>query len=114
MLENGQGKSRANREGDARSVKRFRNLVLSSGEKSLSEVMASVGQMAMAGQEVRIIEIAADAGCGFGALENIHGAKTSQEFAEHLKKAVTENYGHAGRAFVEILANPELQPRLIE
>jgi putative DNA primase/helicase len=113
MIGNGQGKSRANREGDARSVKRFRTLLLSSGEKSLSDVMASVGQMAMAGQEVRIIEIAADADCGYGAFENIHGSKTSQEFAERLKRAVSENYGHAGRAFVEYLANPDLQPKLV-
>lgn len=114
MLGNGQGKSRATREGDARSAKRFRNLVLSSGEKSLSDLMAQSGQTVMAGQEVRMIEIAADAGCGYGAFENIHGARTSQEFAEQLKRATLENHGHAGRSFVQALTDPELQPRLID
>jgi uncharacterized protein (DUF927 family) len=114
MHGNGKGKSRANRDGDPRAVRQFRNLMLSSGEKSLSDVMASAGQSAMAGQEVRMIEIAADAGCGYGAFENIHGARTSQEFAERFKRAISENHGHAGRAFVEYLSNPELQPELIE
>lgn len=114
MLGNGQGKSRADKNGDARAAKRFRNLVLSSGEKSLSDVMAQVGQSSMAGQDVRMVEIAADAGAGYGVFENIHGAKTSQIFAEALKHAVTQHHGHAGRAFVNLLADPKLQPKLIE
>jgi uncharacterized protein (DUF927 family) len=114
MLGNGQGKGRANREGDARAVKRFRNLVLSSGEKSLADLMMQAGQSVMAGQEVRMVEISADAGCGYGVFENIHGARTSQAFAESLKQALTQHHGHAGRAFVTALADPALQPRLIE
>lgn len=114
MLGNGQGKSRADRNGDARGTKKFRNLVLSSGEKSLADVMVQSGQTAMAGQEIRMVEIAADAGCGFGIFENIHGAKSSQAFAEALKQAVTQHHGHAGRAFVRLLADADLQPRLVE
>ncbi|WP_305825830.1 DUF927 domain-containing protein, partial [Massilia brevitalea] len=114
MLGNGQGKSRADRNGDARTAKRFRNLVLSSGEKSLADMMQQTGHTTMAGQEIRMVEISADAGCGFGIFENIHGAERSQVFAEGLRAAVTEHHGTAGRAFVEILANAELQPRLVE
>jgi uncharacterized protein (DUF927 family) len=113
MIGNGQGKSRAGKDGDARAVKTFRTLLLSSGERSLSDVMASAGQTALAGQEVRMIEIAADVGSGWGAFEDIHGARTSQEFAEQLKKAMNENNGHAGRAFVSFLADTELQPKLV-
>jgi uncharacterized protein (DUF927 family) len=113
MIGNGQGKSRAGRDGDARAVKTFRTLLLSSGEKSLSDVMAAAGLAVMAGQAIRLIDIPADAGRNYGAFEDIHGAKTSQEFAVRLSKAVTENHGHAGRAFVGFLANPELQPRLV-
>lgn len=114
MLGNGQGKGRATKDGDARTAKRWRNIVLSSGEKSISDLMAEDGQMAMAGQEVRMVEIAADAGCNYGVFEDIHDAKSSQVFAEQLKHAVAEHHGYAGRAFVELLANPELQPKLIE
>jgi uncharacterized protein (DUF927 family) len=114
MLGNGQGKSRAGRDGDARAVKRFRNLVLSSGEKSMGDLMAQTGQAVMAGQEVRMVEIAADAGSGYGVFEDIHGARSAQVFAETLKQAVTQHHGHAGRAFVELLANPELRPKLID
>ncbi|MES2025268.1 MAG: DUF927 domain-containing protein [Pseudomonadota bacterium] len=97
MLGNGQGKGRANKDGDARTVKRWRNLVLSSGEKSMADLMAASGQLVMAGQEVRMIEIPADAGKGLGVFENIHGARSSQIFAESLKQAIDENHGHAGR-----------------
>lgn len=114
MLGNGQGKSRANREGDARGAKRFRNIFLSSGEKSMADLMAANGQTVMAGQEVRMVEIAADAGRDYGVFEDIHGAKSSQAFAEALKQAITQHHGYAGRAFVEILANADLQPKLIE
>ena len=114
MLGNGLGKARADKNGGARAVKRFRNLVLSSGEKSLSDMMEQSGQMAMAGQEIRMVEIAADAGCGYGIFEDIHGAKNSQVFAEALKNAVTQHHGHAGRAFVQVLTDTELQARLVE
>jgi uncharacterized protein (DUF927 family) len=114
MLGNGQGKSRANRDGEAKPAKRFRSLVLSSGEKSLSDMMAEAGKASMAGQEVRMVEIAADASRGYGIFENIHGERNSQAFAEKLKRATVENHGYAGRAFVEVLANPELQPTLVE
>lgn len=114
MLGNGQGKGRANKDGDSRTAKRWRNLVLSSGERSMADLMAAAGQLVMAGQEVRMIEIPADAGKGFGVFENIHGARSSQIFAESLKHAIAENHGHAGRTLVQYLANPDLQPRLIE
>lgn len=114
LLGNGQGKSRADKSGEGRAVKRFRNLVLSSGEKSMADMMTQAGQSAMAGQEVRMVDISADAGAGYGVFENIHGARSSQLFAEGLKRAVAEHHGHAGRAFVEVLANAELQPKLVE
>lgn len=114
MLGNGQGKSRATKDGDARGVKRWRNIVLSSGEKSMATMMAQAGHAIMAGQDVRMPEIPADAGCGYGIFENIHGAVSSQLFADQLKKAATEHHGHAGRAFVAQLADPEQQARLVE
>lgn len=114
MLGNGQGKSRATKDGDARSIKRWRNIVLSSGEKSMATMMAQAGHIVMAGQEVRMVEIPADAGCSYGIFESIHAAASSQIFADQLKRAVSEHHGHAGPAFVAQLADPELRPRLIE
>lgn len=114
MLGNGQGKSRATKDGDARGVKRWRNIVLSSGEKSMAMMMAQAGHIVMAGQEVRMVEIPADAGCGYGIFESIHAAASSQIFADQLKSAVSEHHGHAGRAFVTQLADPDLRPRFIE
>lgn len=114
MFGNGQGKGRANKEGNARAAKRFRTLVLSSGERSLADLMTQAGLPVMAGQEVRMVEISADAGRGYGIFENIHGAQTSQVFAESMKHAIAQHHGHAGRAFVNVLAAPALQPKLVE
>lgn len=113
MLGNGQGKTRATRDGESKAPKRFRNIVLSSGEKSISDLMTSIGSSAMAGHEVRMVEIPADAGCNFGVFEDIHDARSSQEFAEALKHNVTQHHGFAGRAFLEALTDVELQPKLV-
>lgn len=61
-----------------------------------------------------MVDISADAGSDFGVFENIHGAKTSQIFAETLRHAIKEHHGHAGRAFVTLLADSSLRPKLIE
>lgn len=114
MLGNGQGKSRAGRDGGGKVAKRFRNLLLSSGEKSISDLMTEAGKHTMAGQEVRLVEIPADAEVGYGVFENLHGRTTSRDFAETLKRSATEHHGHAGRAFVTLLADPDLQPKLVE
>ncbi len=103
MLANGAGKARAVRTGDARKVKRWRLLVLSSGEISLSEHMAAAGKKARAGQEVRMAEIPADAGGGYGAFEELHGYPDGGAFARALSDSAAEHYGTAFPAFVEAL-----------
>jgi putative DNA primase/helicase len=57
-----------------------------------------------AGQEVRLIDLPADAGGAHGLFEDLHGCADGQQFADLLKRQVRETYGHAGRAFVTRLA----------
>ena len=76
MLANGQGKARAGRTGAARSAKAWRVLFLSTGEIGLADKIGEdprSRKRLMAGQEVRVIDLPADAGAGLGLFEELHG-----------------------------------------
>lgn len=105
MLGNGVGKQRANRSGDPRPPKRFRCCFISSGEMSIAEKMRedSRTRHSTGGQEVRVVDIPADAGQGHGLFENIPDGLSAEGLARQLKVACAEDYGHAGVAFLERL-----------
>ncbi len=72
MLANGRGKGRANQDGSGRPAAEWRLLCLSSGEVGLTEALQSAKNGAgivRAGQEVRIVDIPAQAG-PLGLFEN--------------------------------------------
>ena len=100
MLANGQGKSRASRTGTARPAAKWRLLVLSSGEESLTAMMAKDGRKANAGQEIRLADIDVDAGKGFGAFEELHELGTSAALAQAIKEASGSHYGAVGMAWL--------------
>ena len=100
LLANGQGKARAARTGAARPAARWRTAILSSGEISLADKMAEAGQRARAGQEVRLLDMQADAQT-FGAFDDLHGQAEPAAFAEHVGRMAASAYGTAGPAFVE-------------
>lgn len=110
MLSNGTGKARATKEGGARSRQTWRLVFLSNGELDLSSHMASVGQQAKAGQEVRMVSIPADAGKGLGIFECLHGEPDAKAMADRVKKATTANYGSANIPFIQHIAE---QPETI-
>jgi uncharacterized protein (DUF927 family) len=103
MLANGCGKGRARRDGAPRRPAQWRVLFLSSGEISLGDKIAEIGKRSRAGQEIRLVEIPADAGAGFGAFENLHGATSPGVFAEELRSATERYYGAPIRGFLERL-----------
>ena len=105
MIANGTGKTRAGRSGEARKAMRWRTIFLSTGEVGLADKIAEDGRgrRAAAGQEVRIIDIPAEAGAGMGIFGNLHGFASADAFARHLKTASARNYGNACRAFLEYL-----------
>lgn len=107
MLGNGKGKNRADKSGTAKAVSSWRTLFLSTGEKSLSEHMESGNRQALAGQEIRLINLSADAGAGMGLFENIHSVETPQDFASLIKKNTLISYGQAGPAFVDAIVDCE-------
>jgi putative DNA primase/helicase len=103
MLANGQGKGRATRTGAAKQAQSWRLVFLSSGEESLAALMAQAGKQVKAGQEIRLVEIEADAGAGMGMFEAIHHWPSPAAFAQALKNAAVEHHGAAGVAWVRHL-----------
>src|SRR5829696_726691 len=101
MLANGSGKSRSARDGSARKPARWRVLFLSSGEISLADKVAEGGARRLAaGQQVRILDLPADAGAGLGVFEELHEFPSAEPFARHLKAASLSCYGAAAREFL--------------
>ena len=61
----------------------------------------------MAGQELRLLDLPADAGAGFGAWEALHNIASPAAFSDTIKSACGVHYGHAGPAFVRgLVADP--------
>jgi uncharacterized protein (DUF927 family) len=96
MLANGQGKGRATKTGAARQAQSWRLVFLSSGEESLAAVMAKSGQQVKAGQEIRLVEIDADANAGMGMFEQLNGVASPALLAQGLKHACAQWHGSAG------------------
>lgn len=104
MLANGQGKSRAASSGEAKENATWNLFFLSSGEISLADKIAEDGKdkHAMAGQEIRLIDIPAAPANGFGVFEELHSFGTGAELSLHLcAKARQEQYGTLVRAWLE-------------
>lgn len=99
MLGNGVGKGRMASNGKSQAKLSWKVSILSSGEISLEEHLASGNRKIHAGQDVRLIDLAADART-YGAFDRIHGESDGQAFSDRLQKASRNCYGVAGPAFV--------------
>jgi putative DNA primase/helicase len=116
MLANGCGKSRAAQNGDARAAKRWQTFFLSSGEVSLADHARSDGRGRRnpAGQEVRILDIEADAGAGLGLFNTLHDAASGDSLSRAIKHGAGLHHGHAGPAFVRsLLGQQEAVAKLV-
>jgi putative DNA primase/helicase len=103
MIANGEGKTRATVTGEARRTKRWRTILLSSGEITLADKMNEAGEKRRGGQETRLVDIPADAGAGMGCFEDIHGAIDSRAFADQLRHASKEVSGTTFLKYLEEL-----------
>ena len=94
----------ANIYGLARKVNKWRLITLSSGEVGLRELALENKVKVYAGQEIRLIDIPADAGHKLGVNESLpDGIETIQDYAKQIKQACSENYGTAFHAWIEYL-----------
>lgn len=100
MLGQGAAKARSKTDGTLRRRVEWRTLFLSSAEVSLAAHMGEVGRRPRAGQEMRILDVPADAGAERGVFEQLHDHANSGELSDALDHAVHQHYGHAARAFL--------------
>lgn len=100
LLSNGQGKHRAHRTGGGRAVLTWRLLFLSAGETSLADHMQQAGKRVHVGQETRLADIPADAGCGRGVFEELRGFKDGGALSRSLADSVRLYHGTAAPAFI--------------
>ncbi len=103
MLANGSGKARAGRTGAIRDTASWRLLFISSGEAGLAEHMALANQKPKAGQEIRLLDIPAEAGAGHGVFDTLHDYSNGAVFSKALVEATAKHYGQAALAFIEAL-----------
>lgn len=104
MLANGQGKARLTKQITAKPSYTWKVIFLSTGEKSLKEIMLENGQKTKLGQEIRLIDIDISKS-EYGLFDQIDfaedGAKQSRLLVEHSN----ECYGLAGMAWLKYLTN---------
>jgi putative DNA primase/helicase len=102
-LTSGTGKGRSRRDGSLRQSLTWRTMVLSTGEVRLTDKLVEGRQQARAGQQVRLVDIPADAGKGFGAFDSGGAAGDPKLLADKIKAAAQTSYGTAGPEFVRRL-----------
>ena len=111
VLAGGVGRGRADQYGNARDRRLWRILFLTTGETDLSTMTASTGKRSFTGQELRLVDIEADAGQGMGIFEQIHGMSGPAALADHLRNTAGRVHGAPLRAYLERLVkgmnNPE-------
>jgi putative DNA primase/helicase len=100
FLGNGQGKQRSTKTGGARTINSFRVLLLSTGERSIGEVIESAGTIARGGHTVRLAEVPADAGRSLGIFDTLHEYPGGAELSAAIAAGAKSFYGTPIRAFL--------------
>lgn len=108
MLANGKGKARLTKQITAKPSYAWKVIFLSTGEKSLKEIMQENGQKTKLGQEIRLIDIDIDQS-EYGLFDQIDfaedGAKQSRLLVEHSN----QSYGVAGMEWLKYLTHDKDQ-----
>jgi putative DNA primase/helicase len=99
-LANGGGKQRAARDGSAREPKSWRVTFISSGENPFEAKLTEGRGKARAGQLLRLLDIPADRGRGFGVFDSGGSEGDAGALARAIKSAASKAYGTAGPEFV--------------
>jgi putative DNA primase/helicase len=109
MLAGGVGKIRMNRDATLKDIRSWRAFILSSGEMTVETKMTQIrGAKAYTGATLRLLNVAADRGLGFGAFDNAGSTGEVRELVSAFAEAAAECHGVAGPEFVkQILARGE-------
>lgn len=104
MLANGLGKGRMTRQITAKPMHQWKVIFLSSGEKSMKEIMLEQGQKAKLGQEIRLADIDIDQS-EYGIFDCIDFAEDGAKQAIELNHRMNDCFGVAGIAWLEYLTS---------
>ena len=104
MLANGKGKARLTKQITARAPYKWKLIFMSTGEKSLKEIMLESGQKAKLGQEVRLIDIDIDHS-EYGLFDQIDFAEDGAKQSRLLVGRSNQFYGVAGIAWLNYLTS---------
>lgn len=102
MLANGKGKARLTKEIKAKPSYTWKVIFLSTGEKSLKEIMQENGQKTKLGQEIRLIDIDIDQS-EYGLFDQIDFAEDGAKQSRLLVERSNQSYGVAGMAWLKYL-----------
>jgi uncharacterized protein (DUF927 family) len=114
-LANGSAKQRARRDGSLQDPKAWRVFLLSSGELPIgTKIAEDYGRKTRAGQTIRLLDLPADRGHGFGAFDNGGENADAGKLADAIKDAARSAYGTAGPEFVRRLIDGDLDRAVVE
>jgi putative DNA primase/helicase len=92
-LANGGGKQRAGRDGALREPKSWRVSIVSSGEIPFEAKLTEGKSKARAGQMIRLLDIPADRGLGFGVFDNGGATGDASKLAGAIKNGASAAFG---------------------
>lgn len=104
MLANGMGKGRMTKQITAKPMHQWKVIFLSSGEKSLKDIMQEQGQKTKLGQEIRLADIDIDQS-QYGIFDCIDFAEDGAKQSIELAKRLNQSYGVAGIAWLEYITS---------
>jgi putative DNA primase/helicase len=97
------GKARAKSNGALTATRSWRVSIVSTGELPMTAKLMESGRKTHAGQLVRMLDLPADAGCGFGVFDGPGPLGDPARLADVIKRAAGTVYGTAGPAFLRRL-----------
>ena len=104
MLANGIGKGRMTKQITAKPMYQWKVIFLSSGEKSMKEIMLEQGQKTKLGQEIRLADIDIDQS-QYGVFDCLDFAEDGAKQAIELSQRMNDCYGVASEAWLDYLSN---------
>jgi putative DNA primase/helicase len=111
MLASGVGKIRMNRNATLQDIKTWRAFMLSSGEMTVEAKMTQLrGSKAYTGATLRLLNVAADRGLGFGVFDGAGATGDVRDLVNAFGAAAASTYGVAGpENGIDLLHGPGLR-----
>ncbi len=104
MVANGSGKTRGAAAGGNRPTAAWLNMLISAGEITPAQHLATAQVEIKGGQEIRLVTVPALV-TPESILEDNHEFPTGHELSAHIKRSARASFGTLGRAWLECLVN---------